>query len=199
MESVQTIYTIISTERQEPSVSGFETELIHRLKSKDKTAFHDLYEKYAGLLFTIARRYARSHAEAEDWLQDAFIQIYKKIETFNEDGSFEGWLKRVVVNKCLSSLRRKHLISDVTYDDLGPSLEQKIAPQALDAISAENILDCFKELPSGARTVLNLHAIDGYEHSEIAAELGISESASRSQLSKARAQLKIVLINRGIL
>lgn len=199
METVQDIYIKSSTKEQEPSVSALDTALAHRLKAGDKAAFHDLYETYAGLLFTIARRYARSHTEAEDWLQDAFVQIYKKIDTFNEEGSFEGWLKRVVVNKCLSSLRRKHLISDVTYDDLGPSSEQNIAPKALDTINAENILECFKELPSGARTVLNLHAIDGYEHSEIASELGISESASRSQLSKARAQLKVVLINRGIL
>ena len=105
--SIGTIYT----SEEKVSCEYDETEVVKALIRGDKQAFEQVYTRYSGLFFTITRRYARSHQEAEDLLQEGFVQIYRKVHTFNFKGSFEGWMKRVVVNKCLSALKKKNLMT----------------------------------------------------------------------------------------
>lgn len=170
-----------------------EREMVKALANGNKQVLKNLYHEYSGLFFTIARRYARSSQEAEDMVQESFVQIYKKAHTFSFNGSFEGWMKRVVVNKCLTVLKKKRL-------DMSDSLEEEIHEQravqeswAVERMSAEAIIESMAELPEGARVVLNLYVLDGFSHKEISERLGITESASRSQLTKARARLKEIL------
>jgi RNA polymerase sigma-70 factor (ECF subfamily) len=176
-----------------------ETKVVKALIKGDKAAFQEVYSRYSGLFFTITRRYAKTHQEAEDLLQESFVQIFRKVHTFKFNGSFEGWMKRVVVNKCLSSLKKKNMMTDMPDFEVDTGFGGSEAAIGLSRLSVEEILMAFEELPAGARTVLNLYAIDGLDHHEIASELGITESASRSQLTKARARLKIILEEQGLL
>jgi RNA polymerase sigma-70 factor (ECF subfamily) len=192
------IGTVYSSEK-EVSHEYDEVAIAKAMVRGDKMAFEKVYTRYSGLFFTITRRYARSHQEAEDLLQESFVQIYRKVHTFNFKGSFEGWMKRVVVNKCLSALKKKNLMTDLPITEMDTGLEGSQDAIGIARLNAEQILMAFEELPIGARTVLNLYAVDGLDHKEIADQLGITESASRSQLTKARARLKVILDEQGLI
>ena len=194
----------ISIGKLNPTKSTFEaeyneTKVVKALIKGEKVAFQELYSRYSGLFFTITRRYAKTHQEAEDLLQESFVQIYRKVHTFKFNGSFEGWMKRVVVNKCLSFLKKKDMMTDMPEFEVDTGFGGSEAAIGISRLSVEEILMAFDGLPAGARTVLNLYAIDGFDHHEIASQLGITESASRSQLTKARARLKIILEEQGLL
>jgi RNA polymerase sigma factor (sigma-70 family) len=165
-----------------------ETDLIQGCLRKDSTAQHTLFEKYAGILMTICRRYAGDQHEAEDMLQEAFISIFSHINQFKYAGSFEGWLKRITVNAAIKILqRRKIKVIGITNDqhELISSDFNVIAD-----LNAEDLLILISQLPDGYRAIFNLYAIEGYSHDEIAGMLKIKAATSRSQLSKARAILK---------
>ena len=189
----------VNPERSMLQAQYNETEVVKSLIKGDKAAFQEVYSRYSGLFFTITRRYAKTHQEAEDLLQESFVQIYRKVHTFKFNGSFEGWMKRVVVNKCLSFLKKKDMMTDMPEFEVDTGFGGSEAAIGISRLSVEEILLAFDELPPGARTVLNLYAIDGFDHHEIASQLGITESASRSQLTKARARLKIILEEQGLL
>lgn len=174
-------------------------ELVDALAKGNKQALKKIYMEYSGLFFTIARRYARSSQEAEDMVQESFVQIYKKAGTFSHNGSFEGWMKRVVVNKCLTILKKKRLDIDDCIEDVAQSDAPTQQSWVVERMSAEAIIEAIEELPEGARIVLNMYVLDGFSHREISERLGISESASRSQLTKARARLKEILTEKELI
>lgn len=160
-----------------------EHELIRRCEANDRTAQRLLYERYAPLLMSICRRYV-GQANAEDVVQDSFIRIFQYLVQYRHEGSFEGWVRRVCVNTCIRHLEKaKRLQIDYGFEQMP---EQAIAPDAISKMSADELLDVIDKLPEGYRTVFNLSVIEGYHHKEIAAMLGIEESSSRSQLTKAR-------------
>jgi len=165
-----------------------ETDLIQGCIRNDTNAQHTLFEKYAGILMTICRRYAGDQHEAEDMLQEAFISIFSHINQFRYAGSFEGWLKRITVNAAIKILqKRKIKVVGITNDQ-----HELISPDfnVLSDLSAEDLLKIISQLPDGYRVIFNLYAIEGFSHDEIAAMLKIKAATSRSQLSKARAILK---------
>ena len=130
--------------------------------------------------------------EAEDILVTAFVKIFDKIQQFKSEGSFEGWIRRIVVNEALTFLRRNrsmYLETDLEQADREPDYNA-----LSDHLEAEDLLKMIQELPTGYRIVFNLYAIDGYSHKEIADQLGISENTSKSQLSRARTFLQKLLI-----
>jgi RNA polymerase sigma-70 factor (ECF subfamily) len=132
--------------------------------------------------------------EAEDVLVTAFTKIFERIDQFKGEGSFEGWIRRVIVNEALTYLRRNrsmYLETDLEAADREPDY-QNIS----DHLEAEELMQMIQELPSGYRIVFNMYAIDGYSHKEIADQLGISENTSKSQLSRARTYLQKMLIDR---
>ena len=132
--------------------------------------------------------------EAEDILVTAFMKIFDKIQQFKHDGSFEGWIRRIVVNESLTFLRRNralYLEADLDLADREPDYAS-----LSDHLEAEELLAMIQELPTGYGIVFNLYAIDGYSHKEIAEQLGISENTSKSQLSRARTYLQKMLIER---
>lgn len=147
-----------------------------------------LFDKYSGLLLTICRRYFPDHSLAEDALQEGFIRIFKKLDQFKFEGSFEGWMKRIVVNICLRKLQKETKRYD--WSELDKSEIKPIKPIAESGIYEEELLNLLERLPRGYRTVFNLYAIDGYSHKEIGEKLNITDSTSRSQLVKARKMLQ---------
>lgn len=153
-----------------------------------------LYERYAGKLFVVCKRYVKDTDEAEDVLQDAFVKVYQHIGTFRAECPLEAWLKRIVINTALKHLRKqKPWENTVDVNDLAPMLPQ--ADESLPALNYQYLLRLVQELPPGCRTIFNLYAIEGYNHPEIADLLDISEGTSKSQLFRARALLQQKLYN----
>lgn len=146
----------------------------------------ELYNRYKNKLFVVCLRYANDKEQAEDFLHNGFIQIYKNLHNFRGEGSFEGWLSRIVTNESLTYFRKNKLsLSKLhdTYDSVSDS-------NTFEDMCADDLLKIINSLPNGFRTVFNMYAIDGYNHKEIAEKLNISEGTSKSQLSRARTWLQ---------
>lgn len=168
-----------------------EDELIKGCLRRDPTAQQQLFDLYSSKMYGLCYRYVRHAMEAEDVLVTAFTKVFERIEQFKGEGSFEGWVRRVVVNEALTYLRKSrtmYLETELEQADREPNYD-KIS----DHLEAEDLLKMIQELPAGYRVVFNMYAIDGYSHKEIAEQLGISENTSKSQLSRARVYLQKVL------
>ena len=138
-------------------------------------------------------RYARHEMEAEDILQDAFIKIFDKINRFEFKGSFEGWVRRIVINTALKNYSKKSFKQEQIGLETYPELP--LEPEIYAHLHEEELLRLIGKLPEGYRLVFNLNVIEGYNHKEIANMLGIQESTSRSQLVKARKMLQGMIID----
>jgi RNA polymerase sigma-70 factor (ECF subfamily) len=147
-----------------------------------------LFEKHAGKMMGVCLRYAQDNMEAEDMLQDAFIKVFQYITQFKFEGSFEGWVRRIVVNTAIRHLERKKM-SFKEIDDHSPNNPQ-IDAQAYTHLGEDDLLKLISQLPEGYRLVFNLNVIEGYSHDEIADMLNIQAGTSRSQLVKARKMLQ---------
>jgi len=169
-----------------------EDELIKGCVSRDRSAQKRLYDTYSSKMYGICYRYVRDPAEAEDILIVAFTRIFEKINQFKSEGSFEGWIRRIIVNEALTHIRRNrsmYLETDLDQVDREPDYDK-----LQDHLEEEDLLKMIQELPTGYRIVFNLYAIEGYSHKEIANQLGISENTSKSQLSRARTYLQKMLL-----
>ncbi len=162
-------------------------KLILGCANKEPIAQEQLYRLFAGKMFALCLKYSKNKEEAEDNLQDGFIQIYDKISQFKNKGSFEGWMKRIIINTALQKYRDKNVLN-VVYDFVDE--EEVIVEVEEDDISLDYLLKLIQELPNQYRLVFNLYVLDGYSHKEISKELKISEGTSKSNLSRARAILK---------
>lgn len=163
-------------------------QLIAACRRGDSTAQRRLFEKYKNPLFSVCLRYARDRPEAQDILQDAFLSIFRDLGQYNGNGAFEGWMHRVTVRSALQHLRKKNPLRFAEdYDDL-PANTWNIVPDT--DLNSEAILGMVQQLPPGYRTVFNLHCVEAYSYTEIAAELGITESTVRSQYVRACKQLR---------
>lgn len=134
----------------------------------------------------VCRQYVKDLHHAEDLLLQGFLKVFTSIHKFKHEGSFEGWVRRIMVNTCISYLRKKNVI-DLSDEDY---VFNDAATESLENTSVEDIQKLIDLLPEGYKMVFNLYAIEGFKHSEIAEKLGISESTSKSQLFKARKQLQ---------
>ena len=161
-------------------------KLIKQCANNDRKAQKEIYQLFAGKLFSICLKYSKNKQEAQDNFQDGFIVIFDKIGQFNFKGSFEGWLKRVMVNTVLLKYRKKNVLNIVT-DDIP---DEVIVDVDDDEISLDFLLNLINELPDRYRMVFNLYALDGYSHKEISEMLLIAEGTSKSNLARARAILK---------
>jgi RNA polymerase sigma factor (sigma-70 family) len=169
-----------------------EAQLVKALKKADPKAQRQLYEKYASRMLGVCRRYIGDPSAAEDVLVEAFVKVFDKIEQFKGEGSFEGWIRRIMVNEALGYLRQhRRNQEDVSLDEV-----QGIAnfEQTDCALEVEELMSMIGTLPVGYRTIFNLYAIEGYSHAEIAVMLGITESTSKSQLHRARALLQQLVV-----
>ncbi|WP_139957132.1 RNA polymerase sigma factor [Flavicella sediminum] len=145
-----------------------------------------VYELFASKLFAVSFKYSRNRQEAEDNLHDGFMTIFNKIDQFKGTGSFEGWMKRIIINTALLTYRKDkvfHLVNDEIPEEVSVEIEEE-------NISIDDLLNLIQELPNRYRLVFNLYVLDGYSHKEIAEMLAISEGTSKSNLSRARQILK---------
>ncbi|MBF6641517.1 sigma-70 family RNA polymerase sigma factor [Flavobacterium sp. J49] len=161
-------------------------QLINDCKNNNRKAQEQLYRIYSPKLFAVCLKYSRNYTEAQDNLQDGFLLIFNKIEQFSFKGSFEGWLKRVMVNNVLQQYRNQTFLSLVN-EDVAEDYEVEIED---DQISMDYLLKIIQELPDRYRLVFNLYVIDGFSHAEIAEMLTINIGTSKSNLARARMILK---------
>ena len=149
-----------------------------------------LYRRYAAKLYAVCLQYSGNDEEARDILQEGFIKIYENLVHYKYEGSFDGWVRRIVVNTALEKYRSKHNLYRV--DDIDQIPEQNAEPDNEDyaGLGARDLMEIIRELPPRYRIVFNLFAIEGYSHKEISDMMSISEGTSKSNLSRARVILQ---------
>jgi RNA polymerase sigma-70 factor (ECF subfamily) len=161
-------------------------QLIEKCKKNDTKAQSEIYNLFSRNLFSLCLKYSKNRAEAEDNLQDGFLTIFKKIEQFNNTGSFEGWMKRIIINTALQQYRSKGVLNIVNEENI----EDVTVDSDADDISVDFLLSCIQELPDRYRMVFNLYVLDGFSHKEIAQMLDITTGTTKSNLARARMILK---------
>jgi RNA polymerase sigma-70 factor (ECF subfamily) len=169
-----------------------EKALIEGCQDGDRSAQRKLYDRFAGQMLVISKRYSKSDLEAEDILQESFIKVFRKISTYRGESSLFFWIKRIVINTALNHQRSKlyaYPMSDVTVVPMHVNSNITLAN-----FHFEELLKMIQELPDGCQMVFNLYAIEGYPHKEIAGMLGISEGTSKSQYARARSLLQQKLL-----
>ncbi len=164
-----------------------EEELIQRCKRKERSAQRLLYEKFTPVMFGVCMRYVKNQADAEDVMIEGFFKVLTKIDSYSGNGSFEGWIRRIMVNESLMFLRKRHNFR-MTVEISNIDIKTDVTVE--DELAADDILKLLDLLPTGYRTVFNMYVIEGYKHREIAEELGISINTSKSQLLLARKRLQ---------
>ncbi|MEO0473312.1 MAG: RNA polymerase sigma factor [Bacteroidota bacterium] len=164
-----------------------EAELVEGCKKGSPKYQRALYEQYNRLMFAVCLRYADNHEDARDILQEGFIRVFRKVDTFRGQGSFEGWIRRIMVHTSIEHYRRNSRYFMVDIDE-ARGLE--LDADALSVLSREEIMNLVAELPVGYRTVFNLYVVEGYTHQDISLMLDISVGTSKSQLSRAKKLLQ---------
>lgn len=165
-----------------------EGQLLDSLRAKDSRAQRWLFDKYSGRMMAVCIRYVDDRTVAEDILVQGFLKIFDSVGRFRQEGSFEGWMRRIMVNEALAYLRKQRRgFEKVSLEEAHGVVDYTFVEQNIDV---EVTLQMIENLPIGYRTVFNLFAIEGYSHQEIAEMLGITESTSKSQLHRARAHLQ---------
>ena len=167
-------------------------EIIKGCKKGSKAHQKELYSLYSKILFNLSLKYCTSFTEAEDNLHDSFIEIFSKIDTFKNTGSFEGWMKRITINKAISKFK-KNIYFEPTENLIYPIQDTEIEINEFN-ISLDKMLELIQSLPNQYRLVFSLYELDNYSHKEIAEMLQISEGTSKSNLYKAKSILKRQLL-----
>lgn len=161
-------------------------------------AQQELYYRYSPKMLSVCYRYAKSREDAEDMLQEGFIKVFTQIHQFEHRGVLEGWIRRIIVHTCINHLKKNKKFSD-SVDLIHASSITSVGDHIPSLLQAKQVVECIRLLPIGYRTVLNLYAIEGYSHKEIAEILEIEESTSRSQYTRAKALLQDILIRKNII
>jgi len=171
--------------------------LIEQCLKGDEKSQKRLYDKYSSTLMGVCYRYAKNVEDAEDILQEAFIKIFTSMYQFRHEGSFEGWMKRVTVTTSLNYMNHnKQIKESLTLDSMAYEVPTH-AEEASIRLSGKDLMDCIQTLPVGYKAVLNLFAIEGFSHREIAEMLDISEGTSRSQYARAKALLAVRILEQN--
>lgn len=172
-----------------------EAQLIYDCQQQVAAAQQQLYERYARKMMGVCMRYVNDYETARDLLHDGFIKVFTHITSFQGEGSFEGWLRRVFVTTSLEYLRKNDVLRE-SYDISTNYNLQTEEETIIERISADELRTIIGTLPTGFRTVFNLYAVEGYSHKEIGKLLGITESTSRSQFARAKNILKQKIVAR---
>ncbi len=167
-----------------------EKALIESCRRKDRKAQKALYDHYAPMMLGVCRRYVKTREDAEDVLLEAFFKVFSNLQQFKGEGSFEGWIRRIVINESLMFLRKTHNLH--IRVELQPT-DIKTSTTVVDKLAAQDIIHLLNQLPTGYRTIFNLYVIEGYKHREIADLVGISINTSKSQLILAKKRLRDLL------
>lgn len=161
-----------------------DSDLIEGCLKGDRRLQQELYQRFAPKMYGVCLRYATGSEEAQDMLQEGFIKVFRKLDSFRSEGSFEGWIRRIFVNTAIEHFRRKNYLQPITEREEA-TVEGKYL-SVLDDLAERDIIGLVQQLSPGYRTVFNMYVVEGYTHKEIADNLGISEGTSKSQLSRAK-------------
>ena len=176
--------------------------LVERCRLHDRVAQAEIYRRYSKAMFNAALRIVDDYAEAEDVLQESFVSAFKELGSYKGDSSFGAWLKRIVVNKSINCLRQRRLLlvplGEQHHETPAETASHSADDEAETHYRADVLRRCIQELPTGYRVVLTLYLLEGYDHLEIAGILGISESTSKSQYSRARVRLRELAAGQGV-
>ncbi|WP_237275077.1 RNA polymerase sigma factor [Tenacibaculum ovolyticum] len=168
------------------SLHNKQKSLIKKAINNNREAQQQLFEQFSPKMLGVCRQYVKDLHHAEDLMLQGFLKVFTNLQKFKSEGSFEGWIRRIMVNTCLTYLNKKNPIKltdeDYVFND--------VATESLENTSVEDIQTLIDKLPEGYKLVFNLYAIEGYKHSEISKKLNISEGTSKSQLFKARKWLQ---------
>ena len=173
----------------------FDLQLIKSCINGDRAAQKILYDRLAPRMFPVCMRYVGDRTLAEDILQDGFVTLFTRLSSFKGEGSFEGWARRIFVTTALMSLRKKDALKMSDELETARGMKADTVSQLQD-IGYKEIMELIMSLPAGFRTVFNMYVIEGYSHKEIAEMLDITETTSRTQLSRARVWLQNRIKNR---
>ncbi len=172
-------------------------KLIKQCVDGNEKAQKALYDKYSATMMGVCYRYAKNHTDAEDILQEAFIKVFTSIHQFRNAGSLEGWIRRVTVTTALNYMNRsKQIRESISLESMAYEVPLQ-AEEASIKLNGKDLMDCIQSLPDGFKAVLNLFAIEGFSHREIAGMLDISESTSRSQYTRAKALLAMRILEQN--
>jgi RNA polymerase sigma factor (sigma-70 family) len=178
----------------EPGYLNIHQEYIERCRKGDRKAQFEIYRLYFKSMYNTSLRIVKDPQEAEDIMQESFLSAFVKIKTYSGKVSFGAWLKKIVINNSLDALKKKKLLTQELNEEIP---EKVIAEEEDDTdftnIRIEDIMNAVHDLPDGYRIVLSLKLFEGYDHEEIAEILGISSSASRSQFTRAKQKLLLIL------
>ena len=176
--------------------SHLNTWTVEQAKEGDRRAQKAIYDALSSKMYALCIRYMGDRDTAEDVLQDGFVTLFAKLDTYAGDGSFEGWARKIFVNTALMSLRKNDVLKE--SDDMeNAAAVTSEAPSAVQEIGYKELCKMVSELPAGFRTVFNMYVVEGYSHQDIADALGISVNTSRSQLLRARAMLQEKILKRN--
>jgi RNA polymerase sigma-70 factor (ECF subfamily) len=165
------------------------TKLIEQCRKGDSRSQYRLYKLYAKAMYNIAMRMLANKMDAEDVMQEAFVNAFRKIDDYRQDASFGAWLKKIVINHCINFMQRKRSFFE-SLDESNVDAKDDTGETENYAFPPELIHESLKLLPEGSRVILNLHLFEGYKHREIAQMLEISESTSKTQYQRAKILLK---------
>ncbi len=169
-------------------------DIIEKCKQGNREAQFELYRLYARQMYNVCLRMVKREVDAEDLLQNSFIDIFTKLDTFKYQSSIGAWIKKIVINNCINFLKRKRMLIqelDENYGHDGHLREERDDQDT--ALSIQLIQKAMLELPNGYRVVFSLYAFEGYDHKEIAHILGISEATSKSQYSRAKQKIRSII------
>lgn len=176
-----------------PAKINIHSDLVDGCKKGNEKAFRDIYRLYSKAMFNICMRMTGNHAEAEDVLQEAFINAFRKIDSFESRSSFGAWIKRIVINTTVNHMnKQKALLINLEEDRMQFSDLPDTDYQSIE-LEVDNVKKAINKLPNGYRIVLSLYLLEGYDHKEIAEVLGISESTSKTQYIRAKKKLRELL------
>ena len=167
-----------------------EEQLIKACIKEDAACQREVFNRFSGRMLGVCLRYARNSADAEDILQDAFIKVFDKMHQFKFEGSFEGWIRKIVVNTALKKYTLTRYTKEISGYEVKDKDESILDPAAYSHLTQKELMGLINNLPDGYRVVFSLYVIEGYQHDEIADMLGIQPGTSRSQLVKARTMLQ---------
>ena len=169
-------------------------ELIERCLRGDTLGYKELYQKYSKAMFNTCLRMLNNVAEAEDVLQESFIEAFKNLQDFEHRTSFGGWLKQICINRAINQLRKRKIdLVDIEKVAVHDSAEEQAIDETEIALKVESVKKAIMKLPDGYRTVLNLYLLEGYDHEEIAEILNVAESTTRTQFMRAKQKLLFLL------
>ena len=165
------------------------TSLVEGCKRGDRRSQKAVYDQLSGKMFAVCLRYMDDREAAADILQDGFVTLFTKLDSYSGEGSFEGWARKIFVNTALMSLRKNDVLRQTEDVDVAWNITAD-TPTEIEDIGYKELMKMIASMPPGFRTVFNMYVLEGYSHKEIAESLGISEATSRSQLQRARTLLQ---------